>query len=293
MVVEVDALVDVEPGLVDPAQTGEVRELENPIDRQGEPRRRPLPEEERAEQQDGQREREHQDRLAGEPADCKGHAHRAHQHREREDEGRPQVVPEHEGPDDVPILAVRDDVVEQHREPEVHQQHPHEARQHREVLAPDILAGSEPRRVEQLAHFLIAVANQRHPGPDRDEERIDDRDHEDHELADRVLRGDPRLGAAHARVAGADGRVSSRQLPGQEPEKQDQHPEQRPPEVVDELPLEDLEQAPEASRAWVPSSARAAHSGIRTGSPSRSFAASGSPFSSNPAAPWPGRMSTR
>jgi hypothetical protein len=82
----------------------------------------------------------------------------------------------------------------------------------RQELAPHVFAGRHRRRVEDLAHLLLVVADDRHAGGDRDEERVDDADDHHEQLGDRELGGDERLGAADAESARADRRLAARQL---------------------------------------------------------------------------------
>ena len=111
LVVEVHALVHLEPALVDPPQAGEVHEHEHAVDRVCEPRGRPLPQEERAEHHQGERQHEHQHRLAREAADRERRSRREDQHRKREQQRRLEVVHRHERADRLHVLAVRQHVV--------------------------------------------------------------------------------------------------------------------------------------------------------------------------------------
>ena len=282
-IVEVHALVHVEPDFLQPAQPGEIHELEHPVHLPRQPHRRPFPEEEHAHHEHGDGKEEHQHGPSREPTDGEARAAEEHQRRQREHEGGSQVAHQPERADVLRVAAVRHQVVERHHEREVEAERRHERGQHGDELAPHVLARLERRRVQQLAHLGLVVADQRHARGHGGEEHVDETRHEDEQLTDRELGVDERLVASDAGVARGDGRVPGADPIGEEAEDHELHPEERPARVEPQLLPEHLQEP------------RGAHDRTAAGSPSGATGSAGGAVASIDSTPGssPRRMSTR
>jgi hypothetical protein len=139
-------------------------------------------------------------------------------------------------------------MIEQHGHSEVQDEHADEAAEHGQVLAPDVLAGGQPGRVQKRADVLVAIPDERHARGDGDEEAVHDRHQHDEELRIRELGGEPRPGAAHAHVPRTDARIADRELKDEETEEEEENPEQRPARHVRQVEAKHFAEAGESSR---------------------------------------------
>src|SRR4029079_17308340 len=88
-VVEVDPAVELQPGLVQPAEAGGVEEHEQPVEPRVEPGRGPVPEEEAADEEVRHRQQEDEERPAEAGAQVEGEAGEEEQGGEGEEEPWP------------------------------------------------------------------------------------------------------------------------------------------------------------------------------------------------------------
>ena len=144
-VVELRATVDLEPGLAEPADPGGIGEHQHPVHRLRQPSRGPVPQEEPAEEVEGDREGEDQDAAARGGAHAEGEPGEEDDVRDGEDERRPEVVGEGERPARVQHVVVGDDPEEEDH-PEHHDaQGGDEGRRDAQELPPGVLARPERR----------------------------------------------------------------------------------------------------------------------------------------------------
>ncbi len=198
-IVELDASILSEPGLAQPAHARRIYQHQQPVHRRVEPGRGPVPEEEAHEQEDRQREQDRDRRPTGPLAQIERDPQEEEKKRQSEDQRGPQVVGRIEGPADLGGAGVRHHVVEDRHQDQVNQQDEAEHGEHRQRLAPDVLAGPQPRGMQQLADPGLLVRDHRQTGGDRDEEGVE-RPHDDgQDERDAELRRDPGPVAADRR----------------------------------------------------------------------------------------------
>ena len=249
LVVELDAAVHLEVGLVEPAVSGRLENLQNPVHAQIKPGRRPGPEEESAQEESRNRQHEDQNRVPRLLADIhrqareeneKGQPHRQHRH---------EVVPHREGTAYLMGLRVRHDVVEE-RVCDHLPRHQHDkSGRHGEKAPPDVFTRRQRGGMQQHVDLCLTVAQQGQSRRDRDEERVIEERDERHHLGLGELRRDPRLGTTYFAVSGRDLHFPARQSKGAQEKDRRQEDEKRATEGVPERDAERRGDAPHAHPA--------------------------------------------
>ena len=143
-VVEVEAPVQLQEGLVQPPESRGVREHERAVDRRVEPARRPADEKPQDDQQRGDREGEDHDGTAGPGAEEERHAREEHDLGKAEKQGRDQVVPGNERSDLRGVRPGRQEVVEAHGRAQEQAPDDQEGDHRSGETAPHVLPDAQP-----------------------------------------------------------------------------------------------------------------------------------------------------
>ena len=196
-VVEAHAAIDLQPGLVEPAIASRLDQHHGPVDPRGEPARRPAPEEKSIDHHEGQGDDEDEDRPPRPFTDRQGYSRQEDDCRQREHQRRPDVIQGVERAADVLLGVAGKHLKEKDHCQQVNRQHAQRTRQNRRELAPDVFPGPQGSRVQQVAQPPFRVLDDRHPGSDCQEERVQDQGQDGELLRHSELGGDPGLGPSH------------------------------------------------------------------------------------------------